>query len=254
MPCAGRNVGQLVDKMDTVQQRLQRAFWSLYGRFVWDARKEPWKSPQVRQIVQIVEARRVTPGERVLDAGCGTGNYTLALAEVGFHVVGVDYAKGMIARAWAKVADGLAGEVSFQQANLNQRLDFPDAHFDHVISISVLQVMTDPVCTLRELWRVLKPNGTLVLLHVPRPDCHNLPLGEAIRYRTRALQERTLWTVGLTAVKVWAERSGKARYWTVPELRDMLRAGWFSIRSVNHGPPTILVAEKEVAKQSAATK
>ena len=236
-----------------MQQRLQRTFWNLYGRTVWDARKEPWKAPRVRQVVQIVESRRLIPGERVLDAGCGTGDYTLALAEAGFHVMGVDYAKGMIARAWAKVTDDLAGTVSFQQADLNRRLEFPDAHFDHVISISVLQVMADPAFTLRELWRVLQPDGTFVLLHVPRPDCHNLPLGEAIRVRTQVLEERTLWKVGLTAAKVWAERSGKARYWTVPELRDMLEAAWFSVCSLNHGPPIVLVAVKEMAGQKVAT-
>lgn len=236
-------------EMDTVRQHLQRAFWSLYGRFVWDGGKALSQASQVGQIVEILAARRVTPGERVMDAGCGTGNYALALAEAGFRVIGVDYAQGMIARARAKVPDSLARSVSFQQADLNRRLEFPDAHFDHVVNVSVLQVVADPVFTLEELGRVLKPRGTLVLLHVPRPDSHNLPLREAVKLRTRVLEKRTLSKVGLSAAKVWGERAGKTRYWTVSELQDMLSTGRFHVHSVNHGPPIVIVAEKEMATQ-----
>ena len=73
------------------------------------------------------------------------------------------------------------GAITFQQMSLNEPLVFPDAHFDHIINISVLQVVADPDWTLRELARVLKPGGTLLLLHVPRPAYHVLSLREEIR-------------------------------------------------------------------------
>jgi ubiquinone/menaquinone biosynthesis C-methylase UbiE len=230
--------------MNSVGHRLERTFWSLYGRFVWDGPEALGKVSRVRQIVGLVEARRTADGERVLDAGCGTGNYSLGLARAGFDVVGLDYAKGMIARARSKVPDGMTHAVSFQQADLNGRLEFPDAHFDHVLSISVLQVLADPIFSLRELWRVLKPGGTFVLLHIPKSDVHSLPLREAVRIRTRALGKQAPWRVGLIAAKLCAERTGKARYWTVPELCEMLRVTRFTIHSLEQGPPIILVAQR----------
>jgi 2-polyprenyl-3-methyl-5-hydroxy-6-metoxy-1,4-benzoquinol methylase len=84
-----------------MKQRLQQAFWSLYGRFVWDAEQPAWRQAQIKRVVGILASRQAHPGERVLDAGCGTGNYALALARAGFAVVGIDYAAGMLASARA---------------------------------------------------------------------------------------------------------------------------------------------------------
>jgi ubiquinone/menaquinone biosynthesis C-methylase UbiE len=230
--------------MEPVQQYVQRAFWGLYGRLVWDAHRSPDHAARVQHIVDVLAARRGGLGQRVLDAGCGTGDHTLALAGAGFQVTGIDYAEGMVVRAREKVPESLAGAISFRQMDLNSRLEFPDARFDHVINISVLQVVADPGFTLGQFWRVLRPGGTLLLLHVPRPDSHDLPLRQAISARTRELENRTLWRVGLVAAKVWAERAGKPRYWTVPELQEMLRAARFKVQSVNPGPPIVMVAEK----------
>lgn len=145
--------------MQPVPQYLQRVFWSLYGRFVWDAQKTPWRAPQIQHIVETLETQRATAREHVLDAGCGTGNYAIALAKAGFQVTGVDYAVGMLSCAQAKVSNELVVELSFQQMDLNARLGFPDMHFDHIINISVLQVTAHLAFTLGELWRVLKPGG-----------------------------------------------------------------------------------------------
>jgi TPP-dependent indolepyruvate ferredoxin oxidoreductase alpha subunit len=93
--------------MQPVPQYPQRVFWSLYGRFVWDAQKAPWKAPQIQHIVETVKARRATAREHVLDAGCGTGDYAIALAKAGFQVTGIDYAVGMLSCAQAKVSDEL---------------------------------------------------------------------------------------------------------------------------------------------------
>jgi ubiquinone/menaquinone biosynthesis C-methylase UbiE len=206
----------------------------------------------VQQLVEILRAQQLVPDEWVLDAGCGTGDFALALAEAGFHVIGADYAEGMLVRARAKVTGELAGNISFQQVDLNRRLHFPDARFDHVINISVLQAVAEPTFTLGELWRVLRPGGTLVLLHVPRADSHNLPLREAIKYRIRDLGKKTPWRVALVATKVWAERTGSTRFWTVEALQELLRRSHFSVLSVNQGPPVVIVARRTDAQQNAA--
>lgn len=234
--------------MKFVPQSLQRMFWSLYGRLAWDAARPPWKSTQVRQIVEILKARQVAPDEWVLDAGCGTGDLTLALAEAGFHVIGADYAEGMLVRARAKVTRELANSISFQQVDLNRRLYFADARFDHVINISVLQVTAEPTFTLGEFWRVLRPGGTLVLLHVPRSDSYNLPLREAIRYRIQDLEKKTPRRVALVATKVWAERTGSTRFWTADALQEMLKSSQYRVLSVNPGPPIVIVAGKPEAE------
>jgi ubiquinone/menaquinone biosynthesis C-methylase UbiE len=230
--------------MKLVPQSLQRMFWSLYGRLAWDAARPPWKVTQVRQVVEILKARQAVPDEWVLDAGCGTGDLTLALAEAGFHVIGVDYAEGMLARARAKVTGELAKSLSFEKADLNKRLRFPDRRFDHVINISVLQVAAEPMFTLGELWRVLGPGGTLVLLHVPRPDSYNLPLREAVRQRMQDLEKKRPWSVALVAAKAWAERTGSTRFWTAEALQEMLNNSHFGVLSVNAGPPIVIVARR----------
>jgi ubiquinone/menaquinone biosynthesis C-methylase UbiE len=238
--------------MKLVPQSLQRMFWSLYGRLAWDAARPPWKATQVRQIVEILKARQVVPDELVLDAGCGTGDFSLALAKAGFQVIGADYAEGMLVRARAKVTGELADAISFQQVDLNRRLDFPDARFDHVINISVLQVAAEPMFTLRELWRVLRPGGTLVLLHVPRSDSYNLPLHEAVLQRIQDLEKKTPWRVALVATKVWAERTGSTRFWTAEALQEMLKSSQFRMLSVNQGPPIVIVARRTEAEQNTA--
>ena len=158
----------------------------------------------------------------------------------------------MLVRARAKVTGELANRISFQRVDLNKRLYFPDARFDHAINISVLQVASDPAFTLTELWRVLRPGGTLVLLHVPRPRFHDLPLREAIRSRIQELEKQTPWRVALVAIKAWAERTGSTRFWTAEALQDMLDAAKFRVLSMDQGPPILIVASRKDAEQDAA--
>lgn len=194
-------------------------------------------------MVDLVTHGKAHAGECVLDAGCGTGNYVVALARAGFGVTGLDYAPGMLARARAKVTGDIAPRISLRRVSLNATLPFAAGSFDHAISISVLQAVADPAFTLRELRRVLKPGGTLVLTHQPRPAPGGQSLSAVITARTSSLARKTWWRAALVAAKAVAERAGATRYWTTAELEQMLRAGGYAVLSVDEGPPIVFLAQ-----------
>ena len=128
--------------------------------------------------------------------------------------------------------------------NVDKPLAFPDHHFHHVIAISVLQAVTNPAATCREVWRILKPGGSLVVLHVPKPAYHDLPFVEEVRLRRRYLKRKTAINSTLLALKSWGERVGGTRYWTTSQLRILLEAQYYQIQSLEAGPPILVVANK----------
>ena len=106
---------------------------------------------------------RLVPGMRLLDAGCGSGrnlNYFLAGA---FDVFSVDQSAELIAQVRA-LAASLAPNLPTNNFRVEpvEKLSFPDADFDVVISSAVLHFALDEehwLCMVREMWRVLKPGG-----------------------------------------------------------------------------------------------
>ncbi len=226
--------------------RLYRVFWSLFGRYAWDDQSEPARvSDPPKRVVEIVQTRCIKLHERVLDAGCGTGNYAVALATARFQVIGVDFAPGMLAQAQQKVTAALSQYVSFQTADLNAPLRFPTAHFDHVISISVLQAVASPNFTLGELHRVLRPRGTIVL-SLPRQDSQVLsqPVSELLKYRIRHLERRTPGKMLLVVLKCLADRYHRSPRWTLAQTQTMLAATGFEILELEEGRQILAVAEK----------
>lgn len=112
------------------------------------------------------EALGATPGERVLDAGCGPGFYVAELLdEVGPEgaVVGVDSSPQMLALA-AKRSEGRAN-VSFHEGEV-AALPVEDGGFDRALSVQVLEYVADIPAALCELLRVLRPGGRLLLWDV----------------------------------------------------------------------------------------
>jgi 2-polyprenyl-3-methyl-5-hydroxy-6-metoxy-1,4-benzoquinol methylase len=108
--------------------------------------------------------RELLPVDSYLDAGCGDGRYLAALPDLGElpqRVVGVDIAESILGTA--RRATTLAGfEPELVRANL-ERLPFGGAEFDLVVSVQVLEHLLDPDAGVRELARVLRPGGLLVL-------------------------------------------------------------------------------------------
>jgi ubiquinone/menaquinone biosynthesis C-methylase UbiE len=100
-------------------------------------------------------------GLRILDAGCGTGNFSLTLAAQGADMVGVDRSAAMLSRARGKRWEG-PGRVEWVLGDLAQ-LPFPAHSFDGILSIVSLDFIACREAVIRELGRVLKPDGFLVV-------------------------------------------------------------------------------------------
>ena len=104
------------------------------------------------------------PGDyaRALDAGCGTGVCSLALAERSEKVVSLDISNGSLHTAIGLAAQTAKSNIRFLQGSL---LDIPllDGSFDLAFSWGVIHHTVDPARALDELVRVLKPDGALIL-------------------------------------------------------------------------------------------
>ena len=102
----------------------------------------------------------------ILDVGCGGGRTIeklAALAPEGM-VYGIDYAKGSVAASRSKNARLIeAGRVAIEQASVS-RLPFSDGKFDLVPAVETQYYWPNLVADMREVQRVLKPGGTLVVI------------------------------------------------------------------------------------------
>jgi ubiquinone/menaquinone biosynthesis C-methylase UbiE len=100
-------------------------------------------------------------GERVLDVACGGGVLSLKIAEKECEVHGIDLIEDVISRA-KNLAEIEGISCEFEVGNA-ENLSYPSEYFDLVVCSSALEHFSDDLKALREMNRVLKPNGKLVL-------------------------------------------------------------------------------------------
>lgn len=127
---------------------------------------------QFRAVRRALALAGIPRGAFVLDVGCGTGRWLRRYREFGFQAMGVDATPGMLGRAieCGTTAPLIAGEACY--------LPFASATFDCVSDITVVQHiprLLQPQA-LREMMRVLKPGGRLILMELIRgEDAHVFP-------------------------------------------------------------------------------
>jgi ubiquinone/menaquinone biosynthesis C-methylase UbiE len=106
-----------------------------------------------------VDFAGIVSGERILDVGCGTGSLTFCLAEnpaIG-EIQGLDFSPVYVDYARQKNRDP---RIDFQVGDACD-LPFPDASFDHTLSMLVLQFVPRAELAVREMSRVTRPGGTV---------------------------------------------------------------------------------------------
>jgi ubiquinone/menaquinone biosynthesis C-methylase UbiE len=131
----------------------------------WPDRYEKWFTTPIGSLVKRVEWEliddllRPGTGEFILDAGCGTGVFTLDMISCGARVVGIDLSLSMIRRARQKAR---SPQLRIISADI-LRLPFPENSFDKTVSVTALEFIPDGQKAITELLRVTRKGGTLVV-------------------------------------------------------------------------------------------
>ena len=114
-----------------------------------------WRRATVRAVVE--------PGDRVLDAACGTGDLAIIAAKAGGDVTGLDFSERMLERARRKAPD-----LDWMRGDL-LALPFEDESFDAATVGFGVRNVADLPGALEQLRRVLRPGGRLGILEITRP-------------------------------------------------------------------------------------
>ena len=115
------------------------------------------------EVPQVLDKMGISPGECVLEVGCGPGVYTVQAApclEPNGKLIAVDLQPEMIDRASVRIRDAGYDNVEFHISDAHH-LPLEDASVDRAFLVGVLPEIEDPQGALAELRRVLRPEGTL---------------------------------------------------------------------------------------------
>jgi len=130
-------------------------FWKIYSK-IYDSILD--LIPYKQLLHEIYSSLEIQPGRKYLDAGCGTGNLTFEIKKHNVEIIGMDYSENMLNKAREKHKN-----IPFYFGDLNKRLEYNDDSFDGIVSNNVLAYVKDLNFTIGEFYRILKPNGKLVL-------------------------------------------------------------------------------------------
>ena len=206
----------------------------------------------------MIAAIQAQAGQRILDVASGTGEPALSLAQQfkGVEVVGSDAAAGMVAVANAKVKKLGLENIRFENMP-GDKLDYPDASFDHIMCRFGLMFFEDPLAGLKEMRRLLKPGGrfafavwhTAETMHMMRwsheafkgklPENQLPPLDVITRLGKAGYFESLLKQAGFSEVVIEQKTLDYAfdsfeHYWKMVEYSEILKAQLDALPAQEH--------------------
>lgn len=182
--------------------------------------------------LEMAQAAGIDASMRVLDVGSGIGGTSRCLArEFGCHVTGIDLTDEYC-RAAALLSGrvGLAGLVDYRQGDAT-RLPFADASFDVVWSEHAAMNIPDKAALYREMYRVLKPGGTLaihdILAGPAGPVLFPVPWArtEASSFLVTPAALRALLEQSGFTITSWSDKTEAARTWFASLAEKIRREG-----------------------------
>lgn len=176
------------------------------------------------------ELKKLPAGAKILDVGCGTGNYLVRFRELGFAPQGVEPAAGMI-----EAAKRLDPSLTITHG-VATSLPFPDNSFDLVTSIEVLRYLhlQDIRVAFREMFRVLRPGGRIFVTMVNRYALDGFYVRQRVRQRFKG--------------RDFDRENPHCEFFTPAELRaELRRAGGTDVETLGRllGPLRIIYKVSE---------
>jgi len=111
----------------------------------------------------LVERLGITKGMKVLDLGCGDGTTALPEAKLGADVLGIDIAGNLVEAGKRRAAEQGLTNLKFQEGNASDLEQVPDKSFDLVVSIFGAMFAPKPFEVAKEMVRVTRPGGRIVM-------------------------------------------------------------------------------------------
>src|SRR5437867_9108543 len=111
----------------------------------------------------LVQRLGITKGLKVLDLGCGDGTTALPAAKVGADVLGVDIARNLVEAGNRRAAEQGLTNLKFHEGDASNLAQVPDKSFDLVVSIFGAMFAPKPFDVAKEMVRVTRPGGRIVM-------------------------------------------------------------------------------------------
>ncbi|TMN20682.1 demethylmenaquinone methyltransferase [Lentibacillus cibarius] len=166
------------------EERVHDVFEKIYDRYdsmnaiISFQRHKAWRKDVMKQM-------NVQKGAKALDVCCGTGDWSISLAEAAGNsgaVIGLDFSDNMLSVAREKNRNLEYKQLSFIQGNAME-LPFESNSFDYVTIGFGLRNVPDYMRVLKEMYRVVKPGGKVVCLETSQPTMIGFRQGYYLYFR-----------------------------------------------------------------------